>query len=257
MQQIQPIAFRDAFAFILRLHIKSVFAYHFSVKYSFGREVDFLYHKAARYSNHATGIRCILYLHIYKITLSRTFSAQLLAKLYLRYVDVIFAVFPDDKSCTSFLDLLNSQHKNIEFAAEHAAETIPFLDVEIKLNDSGLDTWVSRKPTHTNLLLNFNAFCPLKWKSGLILRFLNRAKLICSNISLFEQEIEKLKTMFKANDYPGRFFDKILQQFLKSDKNQSSNSTQPSQSAYEYPISLPYLGKSFSKIRQAIFQNHQ
>ena len=82
-----------------------------------------------------------------------------------------------------------------------------------------------------------------KWKSGLILCFLNRAKLICSNISLFEQEIEKLKTMLKANDYPGRFFDKILQQFLKSDKNQSSNSTQPSQSAYEYPISLPYLGK--------------
>ena len=26
--------------------------------YSFGREVDFLYHKAARYSNHTTGIRC-------------------------------------------------------------------------------------------------------------------------------------------------------------------------------------------------------
>ena len=151
-----------------------------------------------------------------------------LPKLYLRYVGDIFAVFPDDKSCTSFLDLLNSQHKNIKFTAEHAAETIPFLDVEIKLNDSGLDAWVWRKPTHTNLLLNFNAFCPLKWKSGLILCFLNRAKLICSNISLFEQEIEKLKTMFKANDYPGRFFDKILQQCLKSDKNQSSNSTQPS-----------------------------
>ena len=167
-----------------------------------------------------------------------------LPKLYLRYVDDIFAVFPDDKSCTSFLDLLNFQHKNIKFTAELAAETIPFLNVEIKLNDSGLDTWVWRKPTHTNLLLNFNAFCPLKWKSGLILCFLNRAKLICSNISLFQQESEKLKTMFKANDYPGRFFDKILQQFLKSDKNQSSNSTQPPQSAYEYAISLPYLGKA-------------
>ena len=40
---------------------------------------SFKYHKAARYSNHTTGIRCILYLHIYKITLPRTFSAQLLA----------------------------------------------------------------------------------------------------------------------------------------------------------------------------------
>ena len=54
---------------------------HKYIIYSFGREVDFLYHKAARYSNHTTGIRCILYLHIYKITLPRTFSAQLLVYL--------------------------------------------------------------------------------------------------------------------------------------------------------------------------------
>ena len=56
------------------------------------------------------------------------------------------------------------KHKNMKFTVKHAFETIPFLDVEIKLTDSGLDTWVWRKPTHTNLLLNFNAFCPLKWK---------------------------------------------------------------------------------------------
>ena len=32
VQQIQPIALRDAFAFTLRLHIESLFAYHFSVR---------------------------------------------------------------------------------------------------------------------------------------------------------------------------------------------------------------------------------
>ena len=37
------------------------------LKHSFGRGVDFLYHIAARYSNHTTGIRCILYLHILQI----------------------------------------------------------------------------------------------------------------------------------------------------------------------------------------------
>ena len=103
-----------------------------------------------------------------------------LPKLYVRYASTIyatcltfvidiFAVFPDDKSCTKFLDLLNAQHKNIKFTAEHASKTIPFLDVEIKLTNLGVDTWVWRKPTKTNLLLNFNAFGPPKWKSGLIL----------------------------------------------------------------------------------------
>ena len=74
-----------------------------------------------------------------------------LPKLYLHYVDDIFAVFFYDESCTKFLNLLNAQHKNIKFTVEHASETIPFLDVEIKLTDSGVDTWVWRKPTNTNL----------------------------------------------------------------------------------------------------------
>ena len=83
-------------------------------------------------------------------------------KLFLRYVDDIFAVFDDNNSCSKFLNVLNSQHKNIKFTVEHASDTIPFLDVEIKLTESGVDTWVWRKPTYTNLLLNFNAICPLR-----------------------------------------------------------------------------------------------
>ena len=62
-------------------------------------------------------------------------------KLYLRYVDDIFATFEDQQSSTTFLDLLNSQHKNIRFATEKSNGTISFLDVEIKINPNGLDTW--------------------------------------------------------------------------------------------------------------------
>ena len=69
-----------------------------------------------------------------------------LPKLYLRYVYDIFAVFPNDKFCTKFLGLLNAQQKNYKFTVEHANETIPFLDVEIKLTDSGVDTWVGGNP---------------------------------------------------------------------------------------------------------------
>ena len=49
---------------------------------------------------------------------------------------------------------------------EFPSDTIPFLDVEIRLNETGIDTWVYRKPTNTNLSLNFNALCLTKWKSG-------------------------------------------------------------------------------------------
>ena len=127
-------------------------------------------------------------------------------KLYLRYVDDIFSVFDKDEKCSKFLDLLNTQHKNIKFTMEYLLETIPFLDDEIKINDTGIKTWVYRKPTNTKFFLNFNAMCPTKWKSDLIFCLLNHPKRICSfNFSL-DNEVKLLKNVFLNNDYPNCFF---------------------------------------------------
>ena len=82
-------------------------------------------------------------------------------KLYLRYVDDIFCVFNNETSSDRFLDLINKQHKNIKFTAEHGSETLPFLDVEVTIIESGIETKIYRKQTHINLLLNFNAICPI------------------------------------------------------------------------------------------------
>ena len=46
---------------------------------------------------------------------------------------------------------------NIKFTMKHLLETISFLDVEIKINNTAIETWAYRKPTNTNLFLNFNA----------------------------------------------------------------------------------------------------
>ena len=86
-------------------------------------------------------------------------QSDFLPKLYSRYVDDIFAAFDNSNHCTKFLDVLNSQHNNIKFTVELPSDIIPFFDVEIWLNETGIDTWVYRKPTNTNLILNFNALC--------------------------------------------------------------------------------------------------
>ena len=49
-------------------------------------------------------------------------------KLYLRYVDGVFAVFENNNACLSFLNFLNTQHKNIKFTLEHSSDFICFLD---------------------------------------------------------------------------------------------------------------------------------
>ena len=109
-----------------------------------------------------------------------------------------------------------------------------------------MDTWIWKKPTHTNLLLNFNAFCPLKWKSGLILSLLNRAKIICTNNTLLRKEIENMIAMFKANWYPSRFFEKLVQQFHNhggSDQPSVNADLTCSKSTQKFPLVIPYFGK--------------
>ena len=111
--------------------------------------------------------------------------------LYLRYVDDIFAVFEDERDCSEFLNLLNEQHSNIAFTVEKSIISLPLLDTEITIREGNLESSVWRKPTHTGLLLNYHAVCPLKWKSGLITCLLNRAKTTCSTESLFRSEVKR------------------------------------------------------------------
>ena len=158
--------------------------------------------------------------------------------MYLRYVDDIFAVFSDDNSCSRFFETLNSQHPNIKFTCETGPSSLSFLDVKIVVNENGTDTFVWRKPTNTNLLLNFNAFCPSRWKCGLILCLLNRAKLICSSHSLFLNEVQRLRSIFCSNGYPVWFFNKVFRRFQVNDKPKLV-----SHNEYKYFVKLPYFGK--------------
>ena len=51
------------------------------------------------------------------------------------------AVFQSERSTTKFLNVLNSQYKDIEFTVEKATNILNFLDVvEIKKNDTDYDT---------------------------------------------------------------------------------------------------------------------
>ena len=131
-------------------------------------------------------------------------------KVYFRYVDDIFAIFNNEADSMEFLDRLNSQHKNLPFTMEKSINTLPFLDMELKIHNNNLQSWIWRKPTHNGVFLNFKAICPLKWKSNLISCMLNRAKNICSDCHLFKNEVEKLRSMFCNNGCPNYFFDKVF-----------------------------------------------
>ena len=168
--------------------------------------------------------------------------------LYLRYVDDIFAIFRQGVDIDGFLTKINCSHPNIKFTVEEANETLPFLDVEIKLNDDSYDSWVWRKKTHTGVLLNFTAIAPTKWKRGLILCLLNRVWDICSSVTYFDREVAKLQKIFESNGYPVKFFKYTLERF-RNTKNKETNKDSENDSI---SIKIPFIGSPSIKLAKSL-----
>ena len=134
---------------------------------------------------------------------------------YKRYVDDIFAVFSSAENCDKFYGLLNDAHHNLEFTMETTtAGSLPFLDIEISINDGKFDTKVYRKPTNTGILMNFNSNAPMKWKKALIKYMLLRAYKLSSSFEFFQAEVEKIRGMFIQNSYPTHLIERIFREFI-------------------------------------------
>lgn len=138
-------------------------------------------------------------------------------RFYRRYVDDIFCIVSDDFDSNAFLTHMNSRHPNIKFTVEKEVDgNIPFLDVSVTRDSSSVQTTVYRKPTFSNVLLNFQSTAPRSWKHGLILCLLKRGYNLSSSWSAFHSEVSFLRSLFKNNQYPLRFFNSRLSMFLNN-----------------------------------------
>ena len=175
-------------------------------------------------------------------------------KLYLRYVDDIFAVFDKDVPYDKFLSHINNQHPNIKFTVEKTINSLPFLDTEINIKGDNFESWVYRKPTNTGVVLNFNAICPLTWKKGLIFGALNRAKVICSNRELFLREVDKLRNMFWRNGYSISFFNRAYEAFEQRSNSDDDVGLVKDEIDMHYILKIPYVGGLSHDFKSKIVQ---
>ena len=65
--------------------------------------------------------------------------------------------------------------KLLEFKlSEEESSTINFLDISIDRNTNGVDLWIYRKPTHTDVTILFPSNHPLEYKGAAINFYINR-----------------------------------------------------------------------------------
>ena len=80
---------------------------------------------------------------------------------------------------------------------------MPFLDALVTINgDGSLNTKVYRKQTHTDLYLQWDSHHSIAAKYSVINTLHHRAKAVCSNKQLLEEEEEHLKKVLTENKYP-------------------------------------------------------
>ena len=166
-------------------------------------------------------------------------------KFYARYVDDVYCVFQSRIDFQEFFNVLNTLHPNITFTVEVGTNKLPFLDVEVELLNNQINTWVYRKSTNTNVIMNFHDIAPKSWKVGLAYCFLNRAFTVCSSSLLFQREVEILKSVFLKNSYTSSFFRKVYDDFMKQkdDTTLLSSSEVDEDSVRKVTVRLPFFGK--------------
>ena len=79
---------------------------------------------------------------------------------------------------------------------------MPFLDTTVTINEDGsLNTKVYRKPTHTDLYLQWDSHHAIAAKYSVINTLHHRAKAVCSNKQLLKEEEVHLQKVLTENKY--------------------------------------------------------
>ena len=176
--------------------------------------------------------------------------------LWKRFVDDTFTIIKKDNR-NSFLQHLNSIHPNIKFTCEETQSdgSMPFLDILITPEEDGsLKNSVYRKTTHTGLYPQWDSHHTIPSKYSVAGTLCHRAKTVCSNPQLLQEEEHHIFQALKRCKYPTWAINRArmrsqnpIQNTTRGNTNQSGQNNISNQNLY---MVVPYhqgLSESFKK----------
>ena len=123
--------------------------------------------------------------------------------LWKRFVDDTFVIMKKAHR-EEFLTHINSVDSNIQFTTEEPGPdgSLPFLDILITPDKDGrFETTVYRKPTHMDQYLQWDSHHPISSKYSVVGTLHHRARTICSNNKLLQQEDDHLSKALRKCNY--------------------------------------------------------
>ena len=145
----------------------------------------------------------------------------------------------------SFLNHINSIDKKIQFTSEEPRPDgfIPFLDILLTPGvDGSITTSVFRKPTHTDLYMQWDSYHAISSKYSVIGTLHHRANTICSSPELLQQEEHHLKKVLTKCKYPAWALNRVkIRMKTPAHKDQQKNKSCMTGNQKQNPyIVVPY-----------------
>jgi hypothetical protein len=168
-------------------------------------------------------------------------------KMLKRYVDDMFAVWPQDQSpVQTFLDHMNKQNPHIQFTLEiEKNNKLPFLDVFVEKVDGRLVTSVYRKPTDSGQYLHYSSNHCKSIKSGIVNTLLHRAETHCTSEESRKREEKEVETILIKNNYPPKLINNV-----RTRRAQRTEDTSKVQVKPRSTMCIPYVTGLSEKIRR-------
>ena len=187
---------------------------------------------------------------------------QIPLPFWRRFVDDTFIIIQKAKE-DSFFNHINSIDNKIQFTKEASRSdgSMPFLDTLVTINgDGSLNTKVYRKPTHTDLYLQWDSHHSIAAKYSVINTLHHRAKAVSSNNQLLKEEEDHLQEVLTRNKYPLWSLNRVkiknkttqAQQQQRTQPNANTRGTIGNQKSY---MVLPYV-KGLSESIKNVGKKH-
>ena len=113
----------------------------------------------------------------------------------------------------TFIHYLNSIHPTIKFTHEYSNslhQTLPFLDVQVHLNNKQIPTDLHTKPTDTHQYLLKTSCHPAHTKRTIPFSLALRLRRICSTDVFFSKRCQELINFLQSRGYSCRFLKKEI-----------------------------------------------
>ena len=166
-------------------------------------------------------------------------------KVYMRYVDDTLTLFENPANIDKFIQRL--QEKSVLKITKEipTRENLNFLDIKLTIRENGkIDTSVYIKNTDKGIYLDYNSYCPEKYKLSIIKTLVHRAYKLCSDWEAFHLEVERIKLNLINSSYPQIKIENIIRNVMDTlIKKENNNSDKEKMTFY-------YETKNVNKIKQ-------